>query len=69
MPELLEAAAELEEVASPGEAVVSAVDLTTVSQQLDQMMNLQVIGILALGIILGAIMGLAVFREVRRLWE
>ena len=65
MNELLEAAAVAEEVAVAGEAVVP-VDLSTVSQQLDQVLLWQAaqtfILALAVGVFLGAVLALVIGR-------
>lgn len=67
-PELLEAAAGLEEVASSGEAVVS-VDLTTVSQQLDQVILLQEQQLSLIAVLIGCILGITVVKWIARLWS
>lgn len=68
MNELLEAVTAMEEVAGAGEAVES-VDLTTVSQQLDQVMTWQMAQIFALALIAGIIIGVAVALVIGRTWR
>ncbi len=68
MPDLLEAAAGVEEVAAPGETVGS-VDLTTISQQLDQIMTWQMALAFVLAVIAGIIIGVAVARVIGRTWR
>lgn len=67
MPELLEAVTGLEEVASPGEAVGS-VDLTMVSQQLDQVILLQQQQLSLIAVLIGVILGITVGKWIARLW-
>ncbi len=70
MPELLsEAAAVAEEVAAAGEIAGSAVDLTTISQQLDQIMTWQMALVFSLAVIAGIIIGVAVARVIGRTWR
>lgn len=68
MSELLEAATVAEEVAAAGETV-GAVDLLTVSQQLDMVSGLLVAAVLGLGIIAGVILGAGVARVLGELWK
>lgn len=67
-PELLEAAAELEEVASSGEAVGS-VDLTTVSQQLDQVIAWQMAAVCTQWVLIGALIGAVVTLVIGRFFK
>ncbi len=70
MPELLsEAAAVAEEVASAGEIAGSAVDLTTISRQLDQILTWQMALVFSLAVIAGIIVGVAVAKRVGRIWQ
>ncbi len=70
MPELLtEAAAVAEEVSAAGEIAGSAVDLTTISQQLDQILTWQMALFFALAVIAGIIIGAAVARVIGRIWK
>ncbi len=69
MPELLsEAAAVAEEVAAAGE-IAGSVDLTTISQQLDQIMTWQMALVFSLAIIAGIIIGVAVAQVIGRTWR
>lgn len=63
---LSEVASVLEEVASSGETA-EFVDLSAVSQQLDFIIHLQQIQVLCLGLIAGAIIGVAVAMAIGRL--
>lgn len=67
-PDLLEAVTVLEEVASPGEGVGS-VDLTTLSQQLDQVITWQMAQVFVLALIAGIIIGVAVAKVIGRIWR
>ncbi len=66
--ELSEAVSVLEEVASSGEAA-EFVDLSVVSQQLDLIIHLQQIQVLCLGLIAGAIIGVAVAKAIGRFFR
>ncbi len=68
MPDLLEAAAVAEEVAAAGE-IAGSVDLTTVSQQLDQIMTWQMALVFSLAVIAGIIIGVAVAQVIGRTWK
>ncbi len=69
MPELLtEAAAVMEEVAAAGEIAGSAVDLTTISQQLDQIMTWQMVQFCGICVLVGTILGVAFAKVVGKLW-
>lgn len=68
MNENLEVATAGEEVATAGEAVVE-VDLSTVSQQLDQMMAWQALQFVMLVILSGLILGVAVGKAIERMWH
>ncbi len=68
VPELSEAVSVLEEVASSGEAA-EFVDLSVVSQQLDLIIHLQQIQVLCLGLIAGAIIGVAVAKAIGRFFR
>ncbi len=68
VPELSEAVSVLEEVASLGEAS-EFVDLSVVSQQLDLIIHLQQIQVLCLGLIAGAIIGVAVAKAIGRFFR
>ncbi len=69
MPDLLEAAAVAEEVAAAGEIAGSTVDLTTISQQLDQIITGQMAVVFSLAVIAGIIIGVAVARVIGRTWR
>ncbi len=69
MPDLLEAATVAEEVAAAGEIAGSAVDLTTISQQLDQILTWQIALVFSLAVIAGIIIGVAVARVIGRTWR
>ncbi len=66
--EVLEAATVLEEVAGAGEAG-EFVDLSVVSQQLDQIMAWQVAQLCVASILVGVVLGVAVALVIRRLWK
>ncbi len=66
---ILEAATVAEEVAATGETAVPADLLATVSQQFDQIVLLQLVQVLCLGLIVGAIVGVAVAKVIGRLWR
>lgn len=68
MNELLEAVTVAEEVAAAGGAVVSA-DLSTVSQQLDQVLAWQAAQFSALCVLLGVILGVVIALVVGRMWR
>ncbi len=68
MPEILEAVSLAEEVAVPGEAA-EFVDLSVVSQQLDQIMAWQVAQLCIASILVGVVLGVAVALVIRRLWK
>lgn len=67
-PALLEAAAAAEEVAAAGEAVGS-VDLTTVSQQLDQVITWQMAQFGTQWVLIGCVIGVVVALLFRRFWR
>lgn len=66
--DLYEAVTELEEVASSEEAVVS-VDLTTVSQQLDQVISWQKVQFGLLAVLIGVILGVTFGKLVGKVWR
>ncbi len=69
MPEMiLEAATAAEEVAAVGETA-EFVDLSVVSQQLDQIMAWQVAQLCVASILVGAVLGVAVALVIRGLWK
>ncbi len=68
MPDLLEAATVAEEVAAAGE-IAGSVDLTTISQQLDQIMTCQMALVFSLAVIAGIIIGVAVAQVIGRTWR
>lgn len=68
MSEFLEAVTVAEGVAAVGETAVP-VDLTTVSQQLDQIMAWQVAQLCIASILVGVVLGVAVALVIRRLWK
>ncbi len=69
MPELLsEAAAALEEVAAAGE-IAGSVDLTTISQQLDQIMTWQMAQFCGICVLVGVILGVAFAKVVGKTWK
>lgn len=68
MNELLEAVTAMEEVAGAGEAVES-VDLTTVSQQLDQVIGWQAAQFGLQSVLLGAILGAVIALVIGRMWR
>lgn len=68
MNEFLEAATVVEEVAAAGETA-GAVDLLTVSQQLDVITGLLVAAVVGLGIVAGVILGAKLAQVVRELWK
>ncbi len=69
MPELLsEAAAVAEEVAAAGE-IAGSVDLTAISQQLDQILTWQMALVFSLAVIAGIIIGVAVAQVIGRTWK
>ncbi len=69
MPEMiLEAATAAEEVAAVGETAGS-VDLAAISQQLDQIILLQLVQVLCLGLIAGAIIGVAAAKAIGRFFR
>lgn len=67
-PDLFEAVAVAEEVAAAGE-IAGTVDLSTISQQLDQILLMQHIIVLALGVVAGVILGVILAQVVRELWK
>ncbi len=68
MPDLLEAAAGVEEVAAPGETVGS-VDLTTISQQLDQVIVWQAANFGTQWILIGCLIGAVVALVIGGIWK
>lgn len=64
----LEAAAMAEEVAATGE-IAGSVDLTAVSQQLDQVIIWQAAQFTTLWVLIGAVIGLAVAMVLGRFWR
>lgn len=68
MNELLEAVTVVEEVATAGGTVVPA-DLSTVSQQLDQLIGWQIAQLGVLCMIVGAIIGVAFAKVIGRMWR
>lgn len=69
MPELLDAVTVLEEVSSGTGETVGSVDLTTVSQQLDQVITWQAAQLFCMAIIAGILVGIAVAKIIGRLWQ
>ncbi len=68
MPELLsEAAAVAEEVAAAGE-IAGSVDLTAISQQLDQILTWQMVQFCGICVLVGVILGVAFAKVVGKLW-
>ena len=67
-PGLLEAAAVAEEVAAMGE-IAGSVDLTTISQQLDQVILWQAAQFATLWVLIGVVIGVAVALVIRRFWR
>ena len=64
----LEAVTAAEEVAAAGETA-GAVDLLTVSQQLDMITGLLVAVVVGLGLVAGIILGTKLAQVVRELWK
>lgn len=70
MPDLLEPVTELEEVASSGETVGSeVVDLTMVSQQLDQVITWQEVQLGTQWVLIGVLIGVVIALVFRRFWR
>lgn len=69
MNELLEAVTAAEEVAGAGETVGFAVDLTTVSQQLDQVIGWQAAQFGLQSVLLGVILGAVIALVIGRMWR
>ncbi len=68
MPEILDAVTVAEEVAVSGESA-EFVDLSVVSQQLDQIMAWQVAQLCVVAILVGVVLGTVVALVIRRLWK
>ncbi len=69
MPELLtEAAAVAEEVAAAGE-IAGSVDLTTISQQLGQILTWQMAQFCGICVLVGVILGVAFAKVVGKTWK
>lgn len=70
MSDLHEAALLAEEVSSAQEGeTVGSVDLTTVSQQLDQVILLQQQQLSLIAVLIGVILGITVGKWIARLWS